>query len=53
MPASIETPAVIYITLLYRFRIIQEHSNLSLFTILKLTLSDVKYVPIAERKRFI
>jgi hypothetical protein len=35
------------------FRIIREHSNISLFTILKLTLSDVKYVPIAKRKRFI
>jgi hypothetical protein len=33
MSASIETPAVIYITLLYRFRIIREHSNLSLHNI--------------------
>jgi hypothetical protein len=53
MPASIETSAVIYITLLSY----QDHpgafESLSLFTILKLTLSDVKYVPIAKRKRFI
>jgi hypothetical protein len=46
MPASIETPAVIH-----NPAIVSGSSGsirISLFTILKLTLSDVKYVPIAK-----